>query len=85
MRQTISRRDVLATGVASATILTAGSTAAFARCGKDHKKMGYRLGALMVDPTLTSAKKAQILANAKCPDCGTAIEPDGMSYGEHMR
>ena len=85
MNNTISRRDVLAATVAGTAVVALGGTSAFAGCGHDHKKMGYRLGALMVDPTLSSAQKRRLLANAKCPSCGTAIEPDGLSYGEHMQ
>ncbi len=85
MKNIISRRDVLVTGVAGATALTLGGASAFAGCNQDHKKMAYRLGALMVDPALSLAEKRRIQANAKCPSCGTAIEPDGLSYGEHMQ
>jgi len=85
MTNTISRRNVLATTAAVTATLAMGGPPAFAGCGHDHKKMAYRLGALMVDPALSSAEKHRLLANAKCPSCGTAIEPDGLSYGEHMQ
>ena len=85
MTHTISRREVLAASAVGITAVTLGATSAFAGCGLDHKKMGYRLGALMVDPTLNAVEKRRLLAIAKCPSCGTAIEPDGLSYGEHMQ
>ena len=85
MKNTLSRREVLAASAAGIAAIAVGSTSAFAGCGHDHKKMGYRLGALMVDPTLSSAEKHRLLANTNCPSCGTAIEADGMSYGEHMQ
>ncbi len=85
MKNTISRREVLAATTVGMAALAIGGTSAFAGCGHDHKKMGYRLGALMVDPALSSAEKHRLLANAKCPSCGTTIEPDGLSYGEHMQ
>ena len=85
MKNTLSRRDVLAATSAGTAAVVLGGTSAFAGCGHDHKKMGYRLGALMVDPTLSSVQKRRLLAKAKCPSCGTAIEPDGLSYGEHMQ
>ncbi len=85
MKNAISRRNVLAAGVAGTAALAIGSTSAFAVCGYAHKKLGYRLGALMVDPALSSAEKHRLLARAKCPSCGTDIAPDGLSYGEHMQ
>ena len=82
---TMSRRALLATTAATAAIATIGlSTPAMAACSHNHKKLGYRLGTQMVDPNLSRAEKAKLFANARCPDCGTAIEPDGLSYGEHM-
>ena len=88
MKNTISRRDVLAVTAAGTTAIALGalgSTSAFAGCNHDHKKMVYRLGALMVDPALCAAEKGRLLANTKCPSCGSVIEPDGLSYGEHMQ
>ena len=81
---TITRRNLLATTAAGTVALVAGSTVVFAGCGHDHRKMGYRLGAMMVDPTTSSAEKARVLASARCPGCGATIEPDGLSYGQHM-
>ena len=85
MKNTISRRDVLATSAAATAALAITGTPALAACSLDHKKMAYRFGTIVVAPNLTINAKAQLLARAKCPSCGTAIEPEGLSYGEHMQ
>jgi hypothetical protein len=85
MKNDISRRKMLISTATGAVVLAAGSSAAFAGCGQNHKKLGYRLGAIFVDPTLDEATRNQLLASANCPDCGIKIEPDGLSHGEHMR
>jgi len=85
MKNTISRRDVLVTTAAATATLAIASTPALAKCSRDHKKMAYRFGTIVVAPDLPINAKAQLLARAKCPSCGIAIEPDGLSYGEHMQ
>ncbi len=85
MRNAISRRKMLSTIVLSVVALGTGRVAALAACSHDHKKIGYRLGAAMVDPTTSNADKSRALAQAQCPSCGISIEPDGLSYGEHMQ
>ena len=90
MKNTISRRSLLASGVAASAVIGLGiapisaMASTVADCAGDHKKWGYRLGALMVDPTLDQAEKDILLATAVCPHCHTKIEAQGLSYSEHM-
>jgi len=85
MQSKMSRRDVLATTTATAVLATIGlSSSAQAACGHNHKTLGYQLGVQMVDPSLSQAEKAKLLANANCVTCGAGIEPEGLSYSEHM-
>ena len=84
MTSKITRRTVLATGGAAiATAVVAGAPAAVA-CNRDHKKMEYRLGALLVDPSLDQASWDKMVAEAKCPTCKITIKPSGLSFSEHM-
>lgn len=92
MTHKVSRRTVLktvGTAVSAGAVLSAGIMPVIAQpsksaCTHDHKTWGYQLGALMVDPSLSQAEKDVLLASAVCLDCGTQIEPDGLSYSEHM-
>ncbi len=92
MDHKISRRSVLATGIAGIAasavvglgIAPAHATTAHAGCNHSHQKLGFQLGALMVDPSLSNAEKDVLLAATVCPDCHTQIKPQGLSYSEHM-
>jgi len=97
MNHKISRRSVLATGVAGiaasavvglgiapALASTANASSAHIGCSHSHQKLGFQLGALMVDPSLSDPEKDILLATTVCPDCHAQIEPQGLSYSEHM-
>ncbi len=92
MNHKISRRSVLATGVAgiaASTVIGMGIAPALASsahvgCNHSHQKLGFQLGVLMVDPSLSGPEKDILLATTVCPDCHTQIKPQGLSYSEHM-
>jgi len=84
MTKKITRRTVLATGGAAIATATLGAMPAVAGCKSDHKKMEYRLGALLVDPSLDQASWDKMVAEAKCPTCKINIKPSGLSFSEHM-
>ena len=85
----LSRRNVLATGSAMGAVAALGiapaiASASLSGCNHSHQKLGFRLGALMVDPSLSAPEKDILLATTVCSDCHTHIEPQGLSYSEHM-
>ena len=84
MTSKITRRTVLATGGAAIATAAVGVVPTVAGCKSDHKKMGYRLGALLVDPSLDQAGWDKMVAEAKCPTCKISIKPSGLSFSEHM-
>ena len=91
--QTLTRRTLLASTAAGTMALALSGTAVMAsasiatdpaNCAHDHERMGYRLGAHIVDPAVSEASKNHAIKTAHCPSCGTGIAPSGLAFDKHM-